>query len=295
MESIPFVSIVMITYNHEKFIKQAIEGVLMQQCNFKVELIIANDNSPDETDKIILEVIKNHPNSSWVKYTNHSKNKGMMNNFIWSLGKAQGKYIALCEGDDYWTDPLKLQKQVDFLEANKDYSLCFTNRINYNQNTKIFEKSKPIDKFDFSFKEYLDKAKNGIITATATSMFRTNIFNTFDLNEFIYYLKNSFAGDTFLFSIILTTGKGKILKDITTVYRITGKGASSKFTNPIRYKIRMVTLSFLLDKNLIKDKSDKEFVQKRLKELKFNYVKNKVLTLTNKMGINTLYKKILNK
>ncbi|MDO9260985.1 MAG: glycosyltransferase, partial [Flavobacteriaceae bacterium] len=114
MKDKPTVSVCMITYNHENYIQQAIEGVLMQTCNFEVELIIANDCATDKTDEVIQEIIKNHPNSSWIKYTNHSQNKGMMPNFIWAMQQCKGKYIALCEGDDYWTDPLKLQKQVEF-------------------------------------------------------------------------------------------------------------------------------------------------------------------------------------
>ena len=119
------VSVVMITYGHEKFIAEAINGVLKQECDFSIELIIANDCSPDTTDLVVKKIIEEHPNRNWIKYVKHEKNIGMMPNFIFALKEAQGKYIALCEGDDYWTDPLKLQKQVDFLEANLDFSMCF--------------------------------------------------------------------------------------------------------------------------------------------------------------------------
>lgn len=119
----PIVSVCMITYGHEMFIRQAIEGVLMQQCAFEVEFIISNDCSPDGTDDVIKNTINTHPNGSWVNYIKHKKNLGMMPNFLVTLQKARGKYVALCEGDDYWTDPLKLQKQVDFLENNKEYSI----------------------------------------------------------------------------------------------------------------------------------------------------------------------------
>ena len=122
----PIVSVVMITYNHEKYIQQAVEGVLMQQTDFPIELIIADDASPDQTEKIVTTIKKKHPNGNWIKYTRHLQNKGMTENFMWALGQAQGKYIALCEGDDYWTDPYKLQKQVDFLEANEEYGLVAT-------------------------------------------------------------------------------------------------------------------------------------------------------------------------
>jgi glycosyltransferase involved in cell wall biosynthesis len=123
----PTVSVAMITYGHEKYIKQAIEGVLMQECDFEIELIITNDCSPDKTDKIVNEIIQNHPKSSWIKYTLHEQNIGMNPNFIWNLEQCEGKYIAICEGDDYWTDTLKLQKQVDLMEKTESYSLCFHN------------------------------------------------------------------------------------------------------------------------------------------------------------------------
>lgn len=120
------VSVVMITYGHEKYIRQAIEGVLMQQGDFDLELVIANDCSPDNTDAVVQDVLSHHSNAHWIRYVRHEKNIGMMPNFIFALQQAKGKYIALCEGDDYWTDPCKLQKQVDFLEANPDYSICWT-------------------------------------------------------------------------------------------------------------------------------------------------------------------------
>ena len=121
------VSVVMITYGHDQFISQAIQGVLMQKCDFDIELIIANDCSPDNTDEVVKQIFKSHPNSYLINYTKHSENKGMMANFIWALQEAEGKYIALCEGDDYWTDPFKLQKQVCFLEENSNYSAVFHN------------------------------------------------------------------------------------------------------------------------------------------------------------------------
>lgn len=115
------VSVVMITYGHEKYIRQAIEGVLMQQGDFDLELVIANDCSPDNTDAVVQDVLSHHSNAHWIRYVRHEKNIGMMPNFIFALQQAKGNYIALCDGDDYWTDPYKLQKQVDFLEANPDF------------------------------------------------------------------------------------------------------------------------------------------------------------------------------
>ena len=121
------VSVLMITYNHSKYIKQAVESVLEQKTNFDFELIIANDCSPDNTDEIINDIIKNNPNGYKIKYYSHQKNIGMMSNFIFLTEQATGKYCALCEGDDFWTDNYKLEKQVSFLDSNLDYSICFHN------------------------------------------------------------------------------------------------------------------------------------------------------------------------
>ena len=139
--NIPVVSILMITYGQESYVRQDLEGVLMQKCNFDVEIILANDCSPDNTDKIIQDVLKTHPHASWVKYIKHEKNIGMISNFIHALQKCMGKYIAMCEGDDYWIDPLKLQKQFNILENNPEYKFCVTNLNFYNQRSAKFEYS----------------------------------------------------------------------------------------------------------------------------------------------------------
>lgn len=121
----PVVSIGCITYNHENYIKNAIEGFLIQKITFPVEIIIHDDASTDNTSNIIREYEQKYPNLFINIYQNENQyskgNTPIFGNFIYP--KARGKYIAFCEGDDFWTDPLKLQKQVNFLEANPDYSL----------------------------------------------------------------------------------------------------------------------------------------------------------------------------
>lgn len=112
----PLVSVCMITYNHEKYIKDAIEGILMQKTSFPIELIIGEDCSTENTRKIVEDYAEKYPNLIFAQYS--EKNLDMMNNFFNVLQAVRSKYIALCEGDDYWTDPLKLQKQVDFLANN---------------------------------------------------------------------------------------------------------------------------------------------------------------------------------
>ena len=127
----PLVSICCITYNHAKYIRQCLEGFVMQQTNFPVEIIINDDASTDGTADIIKEFETRHPDRLKPIYqeeNQYSKGvRGMLRNFCYP--RAKGKYIALCEGDDYWTDPLKLQKQVDFMEAHPDYTMCCSNAV----------------------------------------------------------------------------------------------------------------------------------------------------------------------
>lgn len=119
------VSVCMISYNHESFIRDAIEGVLMQKTNFCFELVIGEDCSIDNTRKICESYQIRYPDI--IKLLPSDNNLGVMPNFIRTLNACKGEFIAFCEGDDYWTDPYKLQKQVDVLESNMDYSICFHN------------------------------------------------------------------------------------------------------------------------------------------------------------------------
>jgi glycosyltransferase involved in cell wall biosynthesis len=122
------VSVVMITYNHADYILEAIESVLSQETSFEFELIIADDNSPDSMNKLVedyLRISNIHSNKISVKYTKHNKNKGVYQNFIWALNQTSGEFIALCEGDDYWTSNDKLEKQIKLFENHPSFSMVF--------------------------------------------------------------------------------------------------------------------------------------------------------------------------
>lgn len=123
----PLVSIACITFNQVEYIRQCLDGFVMQKTNFPIEIIIHDDASTDGTADIIKEYVEKYPNFHWkpiLQKTNKFKEgKGILVPYVYP--KCTGKYIALCEGDDYWTDPNKLQKQVDFLESNPCYSMCF--------------------------------------------------------------------------------------------------------------------------------------------------------------------------
>lgn len=119
---VPKVSVCMITYNHEPYIAQAIEGVLMQETDFLVELVIGEDCSTDNTRKICEDYAKRFPDK--IRLLSRSKNLGMSANFLDTLENCNGEFIAFCEGDDYWVDERKLSVQVSTLIDNEDYSMC---------------------------------------------------------------------------------------------------------------------------------------------------------------------------
>jgi glycosyltransferase involved in cell wall biosynthesis len=121
----PTVSVAMITYNHERFIAQAIESVLMQRTTFLYELVIGEDHSLDKTREIVKDFQRRYP--SKIRVLLADQNLGAMTNCIRTLQASEGQYIALLDGDDYWTDPRKLQLQVDFLNDHPDCAICFHN------------------------------------------------------------------------------------------------------------------------------------------------------------------------
>jgi glycosyltransferase involved in cell wall biosynthesis len=207
----PFLSIVMLTYGHEKFIRQAIDGVFLQKTNFNLELIIANDHSPDETDRVVKSMQNSTPSHITIQYTQHEKNLGMMTNFTWALHQAKGKYVAICEGDDYWTDSLKLQKQVDFLEENPEFSIHCHNFKTQNEN-----RIDDVSHFDsLTIKQEMtieDLAKTNVIP-TLSAVFRNQkiIFPDWSYNAPL--------GDIILFLQIAKNGKIKYLNEKMAVYR----------------------------------------------------------------------------
>ena len=218
------VSVVMITYGHEKFIKHAIDGVLAQEVNFQVELLIVNDCSPDNTE-LIINLYNKHSKVNWINYTKHQINIGSMPNFIWALQRAKGKYIALCEGDDYWTDPSKLQKQVDFLEANEEYGMCGHRVRNLNDD---IESNEPDINIEISTEAILEK---GPLMATCSMLMRNN----FTKEEYSFLYKSS-LGDWAIVLIHSQKSKIKKLNEIMAVYRIHDGGVYSK--NDIKDKIQ---------------------------------------------------------
>ncbi|PVW16460.1 glycosyltransferase [Marixanthomonas spongiae] len=232
----PLVSVCMITYNHEKYITQAIESVLSQCIDFDFEFIIANDASTDNTDLLITKLIKDNPEITF-KYFNHSENKGMIDNFIFALSVCKGKYISLCEGDDYWTDTSKLKKQVKFLELNPEYEMCFTNIKVVNFLGKQIKK------------KLIVNAKKSSYTHKDMTIWAPTLTRVFKNRDFSVIHKPSPGMDTLMLVYQSTLGKIKFLDEITGAYRIHDTGVFSmiKISRKYEHKIKtsIACLSFV--------------------------------------------------
>jgi glycosyltransferase involved in cell wall biosynthesis len=177
------VSVLMPTYNHESFIAQAIESFLAQQCNFKTELLIGNDASTDNTLKISQLYSNKYPDK--IKLIDHKINQGLLKNYKSLITVARGEYFAILESDDYWTDNLKLQKQIDFLDAHPSYGLSFTGweRLKNGVLTQRADKSDVLAKYaDCLYERFL--LRN--IIKSPTACFRRSLYEKYcNIDDYI--------------------------------------------------------------------------------------------------------------
>jgi glycosyltransferase involved in cell wall biosynthesis len=232
------VSVSMLTYRHEKYIKEAILGVLMQETTFRIEAVISNDRSPDDTDAIIRDIIQNHPRGDLIRYIRHEQNLGIMANALDNLKKCQGAYIAFCEGDDCWTDPQKLQKQVDELQQNPSSDLCF-------HPARTFYGQQPTTEL-FGLQAFRKKCINadeviaggGDFCPTASILIRREIFEK--LGDF---LETAPIGDYFLQAVGSLRGGAIYLPEPMCIYR---KGTPFSWTTDMQSVARRETFFRLI-------------------------------------------------
>ncbi len=147
METQPLVSVCMTTYNHEVYLREAIESILAQQTTFEVELVLGEDCSTDATRAICEEYVTNYPGR--VRLIAATKNVGWRANYRRTFDACRGRYVAYCDGDDWWCDPQKLQQQVDLLESDPDCGMCYTRALNFYQTSGQTEPDHPAYYTDF--------------------------------------------------------------------------------------------------------------------------------------------------
>lgn len=209
-------SVCVIAYNHEKYIAQTIDGFLAQKKDFSIEVIIGEDCSTDKTRQICLDYQKNFPDI--IRVLPRTRNIGAHENFLDVMENCRGKYVAICEGDDHWTDTLKLQRQVDFLEANPDFALCFHNvLIEYEtdaQQPHLLHTNELPDVLTFE-----DLAKENFIP-TLSCVFRNRLFQAFPA-----WYREMPLGDWTLHLLNAEHGKIKYFSEAMGIYRVHDAGA----------------------------------------------------------------------
>ena len=210
------VTIRCITYNHEPYIRQCLAGFVMQKTNFRFEVIVHDDASTDGTATIIREYAEKYPDiikPIFETENRYSKHDGSLRRIM--NEHTHGKYVAMCEGDDYWIDPMKLQKQVDFMEVHPDYTMCFHNAIEHFENgekeDRQFSNVKDRDYQDVEiFKEWTIPTASVMLVRT---IYTTELYESYIDNKKIIY------GDLPLFLTCCHYGKIRGFSDVMSVYR----------------------------------------------------------------------------
>ena len=218
----PLVSVCCLTYNHVKYVGQCLEGFACQKTNFPFEILIHDDASQDDTQNVILEFAAKYDSEVvkpiCQKINQFSQGISPLRQIL--LPRVKGKYIALCEGDDYWTDPLKLQKQVDFLEAHPEYGMCYTQCVSYRQNTVKFDRTPwggP--------NESLESLLRMNTVPTLTVMFRADLLRAY-VAEIRPHERDWLMGDYPMWLYFAGNSKIKFLNATTGVYRVLSDSAS---------------------------------------------------------------------
>ncbi|MBU0580426.1 MAG: glycosyltransferase [Candidatus Margulisbacteria bacterium] len=260
MNSDPIVSILCITYNHRRYIEETINSFLMQKVQVPYEIVIGDDSSTDGTIEICKSYVDKYPNK--IKLLISEQNLGPNKNWIKTYKHCRGKFIALCEGDDYWTDPSKLQKQVDFLEENPSYSLCFHNAlVRYDHIRKkphcfkILQSNTDEPVFDIN-----DIILKPWFIPTASIVFRKK---KFILKKWFSMIHN---GDFGLHLILANSGDFYYIDQVMSVYRRHDNNIAKQFgltSYDNKEKMKEVLFFFNYYSNFIHN--DK--IQERLKKL----------------------------
>jgi len=250
------VAVWMVTYNHENYIAQAIEGVIKQHSTFKFNLFIGEDCSTDNTKKICLEYEQKYPEIIQVISTSVNNIKQNSKNIYDACFSCGAKYIAMCEGDDYWYDEHKLQKQVDFLEANPHYAICFHSVYemgdNKNLHMSYLNKSNKEESYTIE-----DLAKDNFIH-TPSVVFRNRLFE-----EFPTWFHLSPVGDYVLHMLNARCGLIKYFPEPMAVYRRHSGSMWSRIDSAARFERWITMLDYLVDENFDDAVKKQLLIQKR--------------------------------
>ncbi len=252
------VSICCLVYNHEPYLRQCFDGFVMQKTNFPIEILVHDDASTDHSADIIREYTEKYPDLFKPIYQKENQySKGVKITMTYQIPRAKGKYIAMCEGDDYWTDPHKLQKQVDFLEGHDDYVMCAHNSIVKDESTGImrcFNNWLQEDTYGYS-----DIISKNWFIPTQSMLFRKDIYDANKMDRHFY------NGDYYL-QLCLTRDGGLVhySNECMSVYR-KGVGISKGDTS---YKNNLRLIDLLEYMSALSDEKYKKVFDDKIATLK---------------------------
>lgn len=254
------VSACIITYNHQDYIVDCLEGALFQKVDFDYEIVIGEDKSTDATLKICEEYASKYPDK--IRIIKREANLGMIGNWVDTIKSCRGKYIAICEGDDYWTDPLKLQKQFDFLEQNQEYSGCF-HKVKTIIGSSFYEDDAIEQRYENSSVKNkitkLDLLREGNFIHTCTFVFRNYpVSDSFEL-------RSSAVVDYLLFLDVASNGYLKRIDEYLAVYR-RGVGIYSSLSSVVMERKKLQYYMCVL--SLLKDEDERSiFLEKSFNQI----------------------------
>ncbi len=289
-----------LTYNHEPYIRQCLEGFVMQKTNFRYVAVIHDDASTDGTAEIIREFEKKYPEiikPIYQKNNLYSKKDGSIGRIL--NKHMQGKYIAMCEGDDYWVDPLKLQKQVDFLEENEEYGLCYTRTNIYIQETNdLLNHLSAYPDGDVGLYELLLYNR----VQTLTTCYRKNIFDEY--NETSSKVPSVICNDYKIWLYFAVHSKIYRIGDVTSVYRVLNNSLSHNAENIIPIILDELKLFEYYTNNYISNYNSLEFnemlsiktkkIYRQILKTGSRSIYNEYIRIFKRYKINKLYVCLLN-
>lgn len=277
------INVIMTTFNIEKYVEKSIKSVLNQGTEYAYNLIIVDDCSTDGTIAIIENIINSHPKGNLIELHKNSVNLGVVKNSRKILSLAKAPYVAMIDGDDYWVDKLKLQKQIGFLENNPDFNSSagiVKKLIEDTGEIKIFRDGWNHEKKDeYTLRDYLV----GPFSQTSSYVYRNNF-------TFPEWFNNLQSNDATIFILATNTGKIKYFKDVFSVYRVRNNNYSS---NKKAKKSNEKTAYFLnqIDSHF-NNKYHKTINMRRLiNNVYYNFIdeKNKISQLAGKALVLSLF------
>lgn len=230
----PKLSVVLITYNHEKYIRKALDSVLSQETDFDFEIVIGEDCSPDDTKNIVREYRKEHPDK--IRLVHREKNTGRPTlNVYETTMKCKGEYLAYLEGDDYWTDTKKLQKQVDFLEKNKEYMACTHSHKMIDEDGNDITDTQTLkvsDMYKWSGVFTMDDFKtSGFWPGHYATVVSRNIYKDAKHDYTILYKSHDFVDDGQILLFLLMEGPIFRMDDEMSAWRYVRKSGGNSWTS----------------------------------------------------------------